>query len=428
MRGLSMVIATGLLLAACGDGGGDGGTTGSGGSTGTGGSSGGGTTPTQTGIQAMTQVNVAAGTGYFQDPYPIRLMGSALNSNLPTFSGTTKQLLTCSGALQPGCFAGSPVTLNSAAFSAQVAAAGSSIVTFENLNIYQDSGGTWQMAVTAILSRPDASSNWSVIVHATPTSPGGGIPTAWSPDAVLVGKLDQPFPDNYDGKYFQDSGTLYLIYNKQLVQGQEGVVAQAMLDAKTPATGDPVPLLEPETANGGYNSEIAYGLNQPSMIKLIETGNVTKINGKYVMTYSDGTYNRDSYKSGIAWSDTFLPPSGTYYKRVQKTDTAGVWGQANHAEILYLLQSQISQWPNYVATKVLAPGVPAIITDASGNYYLTFAGYDPSDAPTNTSGLYMGAKRRPYYVPLKVQVPTGSSVSGTAAQDLASWVTPVLAP
>jgi len=41
---------------------------------------------------------------------------------------------------------------------------------------------------------------------------------------------------------------------------------------------------------------------------------------------------------------------------------------------------------------VLAPGVPAIISDASGNYYLSFAGYDPSDTGTTVSGgAYKGS-------------------------------------
>lgn len=375
----------------------------------------------------MTLVDAASGTGYFEDPYPIHQLGSATTSGLPTFSGTTKQLLSCAGPLQPRCFAGGQVKLDSTAFAAQVTAAGSSVVTFENLNIFQDASGVWQMAVTAILSRPYAN-NWSVIVHARSTGTGNGVPAAWALDALLVGDLAKPAPDNYDGKYFADSGKIYLVYNKQLAVGQDGVVAQAMTTASIPAGGDPVTLLGPETADGGYNSELAYGLNQPSTIKLIETGNVAKIDGKFVMTYSDGTYDRPSYKAGIAWSDSFIPTAGTYYKRVQKVDSAGVWGRASRVEVVYLLQSQIAQWPNYVGSRVLAPGVPAIISDSSGAFYLTFAGYDPTDAPTNSSGLYKGSHRRPYYLALKVQIPAGRSVSGTSPQDLATWVTPVQAP
>lgn len=373
-------------------------------------------------IQPMTTVSVSAGTGYFQDPYPIHTLSASANG-LPTFSGTTKQLLSCSGQLQPDCFASTPVTVDFGSFKTQAQNAGASISSFGNLNIYQDSAGAWQMAVTANLT--NSSSSWHAILHAYPTSSNSGIPTAWMADALLIGSLSKPGTDDYDGKYFEDSGTLYLVYNKNVGTDQDGVVAQAMTTASQLATSDPVPLLGSETSDGGYNSELSEGLNSSSSVKLIETGNIMKIDGKYVMTYSDGTFNRPDYKSGIAWSDSFLPQSGTYYTRVLKTDTAGVWGQPGHAEVQYLLQSQIAQWPNYVASQVLAPGVPAIITDASGNYYLSFAGYDPSDAPTDSSGLYQGDHRRPYYIKLQVQIPSGATVSGTSPQDLVNWIQPV---
>jgi hypothetical protein len=409
----AIISASSLALLGCGS------------STSTSPSSG-GTEPSssQITIQPMTSVNVSAGTGYFQDPYPIHTIASSTTPGLPTFSGTTQQLLSCSGQLQPACFTSTKVTMDAGTFTAQTQAAGSSINNFEGLNIYQDSSGAWQMAVTAHLTN-SSSNGWNVILHASPKSTSSGIPTAWIADALLVGSLGTPDTDDYDGKYFEDSGTLYLTYNKNVGKDQDGVVAQAMVSASVPATSDPVPLLGPETSNGGYNSEYADGLNSSSSVKLIETGNITKIDGKYVMTYSAGTYNRPDYKAGIAWSDTFLPQSGTYYQRVQKVDTAGVWGQPGHAEVQYLLQSQIAQWPNYIASQVLAPGVPAIITDANGNYYLSFAGYDPSDAPINTSGLYEGPHRRPYYIKLQVQIPSGATVSGTSPQDLVNWVQPV---
>lgn len=129
--------------------------------------------------------------------------------------------------------------------------------------------------------------------------------------------------------------------------------------------------------------------------------------------------------TGIAWSDHVLPTTtGAYYKRVQKNDTAGVWGQPNHAEVQYLVQAQEAQWPNYVADQVLAPGVPSIVSDTSGQNYLVFAGYAPSDAPTQ-DGLYIGSHRRPYYVRPNVQIPQNATVDGTSALDLTNWVQPV---
>jgi len=349
------------------------------------------------------------------------------SSGLPTFSGTNPLLLSCPTQIQPDGFIPTPVTIDTADFKMRVENAGSTINNFENLNIYQDNTGAWQMALTAHLTSP-GKNPWNVIVHAYPKNPGAGVPTTWVPDSVLVGKLNVSATENYDGKYFEDNGTLYLLYSATLVKGaQTGIVAQPMVSAQIVNHNVlPIPLLGPETLNGGYNSEI-FNANSPTDpdLKLIETGNVMKIQGKYVMTYSDGSYNQPNYKSGIAWSDSFLPASGSYYTRVQKIDVAGVWGQPNHAEVQYLLQAQIPQWPNYVGKQVLAPGVPAIVNDANGNYYLTFAGYDPSDRGPDTSVNYTGTKRRPYYVKLQVQIPSNATVGGTSPLSLTNWIQPL---
>jgi hypothetical protein len=414
---LSAIISLGILtLSACSGGGS---------------SSDPGSSVSKIAIQPMTTVDAGAGTGYFSDPYPIQTLASA--STTPSFSGTTRKLLNCSGAVQPGCFTATSVTLDSSTFAQQAVAAGTSIKGFENLNIYQDSSGAWQMAVTARIAgpatNPPAKQSWNVIMHASPVSSSSGIPTSWVTDAILEGSLSTWAAGNYDGKYFDDSGTLYLVYSMNLPSGSNGIAAQAMQSATLKASSDPVPLLGPETSNGGYNSELFYGLNQSNTYKQIETGNITKVQGKYVMTYSAGGYNQIDYKAGIAWSDSFLPSSGAYYKRVQKVDTAGVWGQANHAEVVYLLQSQEAQWPNFVGDQVLSPGVPSIVSDASGHYFLVFAGYAPSDAPVlPTTGGYDGSHRRPFYVGLQVQIAQGATVAGTDAQVLANWIRPVSGP
>jgi hypothetical protein len=395
-----------------------------------------GQTPGKLVIEPMTTVNVTASQGYFQDPYPIHTLTTSSASGLPTFSGTTQSLLSCPTQIQPTCFTSTTVTVSHGIYDNGTLATTytSNIKNLENLNIYQDNTGAWQMAVTAhfISLKPvNPPSPWNVIFHASPTSSGSGVPTSWVLDSVLIGDPGISATENYDGKYFEDSGTLYLLYSATLVHGvATGIVAQPMLSASVvDHNAAPVALLGPETLNGGYNSEIfnANSTTNPGL-KLIETGNVAKIQGKYVMTYSDGSYNLPDYKSGIAWSDSFLPTSGTYYTRVQKIDTAGVWGQLNHAEVQYLLQAQMPQWPNYVADQVLAPGVPAIVSDASGNYYLTFAGYDPSDAPTDSSNDYLGAKRRPYYIKLQVQIPTNTTVGATSPLSLTSWIQPATTP
>ncbi|MDR5759076.1 hypothetical protein [Caballeronia sp. LZ035] len=381
-------------------------------------------------VQPMTNVMPSTHGGYFSDPYPIQQTKASASSTFPAFSGTTRQTLTCPGNLQPGCFAATANALDLSRVAPQAAAHGASITGFENLNIFQDSMGAWHMAVTVEINNPSApqgKTDWHVIMHAHPTSTAAGIPTAWTADSVLAGSLSGWAAGNYDGKYVEDAGTLYLVYSMNLADTYNGIAAQAMQSATTPASSAPVPLLGPETGNGAYNSELFYGLGQSNQYRQIETGNVTKIQGKYVMTYSVGGYNQPDYKAGIAWSDTFLPTSGGTYQRVQKMDTAGVWGQPNHAEVQYLLQSQEAQWPNYVADQVLSPGVPSIVSDTSGRYFLVFAGYAPSDAPTQ-SGLYIGSYRRPFYVGLDVNIPAGAVVGKTSPQDLASWIQPATTP
>ena len=403
-----------LMLSSCG-GDGNAGTTGPGDA--------GGNSPPGSGlpkpkivVQPMTSVNVGSNTGYFQDPYPIHTLQLGSNPGLPTFSGTNEQTISCAGEIKPECFTPASISLNPGPFTEQTAIAGSTINNFENLNIYQDNAGGWQMAVTAHLTKSGVTA-WNVILHARPTNASSAIPTAWIADTLLIGSLDTSASDNYDGKYFEDSGILYLIYNKKIGADQDGVVAQPMNSAMEIAPASPTPLLGPEIGEGGYNSELAYGLNQSNPAKLVETGNITKINGKYVMTYSAGTYNRSDYKTGIAYSDTFLPAAGTYYGRVQRLNSNGVWGQANHAEILYILQSQLPEWPNYVADQVLAPGVPSIVQDHNGVYYLTFAGYDPHDAPLNDKGLFNGAHRRPYYIKLDVKISSTGTVSDASLRN-----------
>ncbi|KJV33816.1 hypothetical protein [Luteibacter yeojuensis] len=381
-------------------------------------------------IQPMTTVDVAAHTGYFQDPYPIRTAPRNAKAGLPTFSGTTQQLLNCDGAIQPNCFTPTKVTIDPGPFTAKAAAAGVQINNFEGLNIFQDNTGSWEMAVTAHVKKIGGTgTGWNVIMHAHPLGTDAGVPTDWEADTLLVGDLATFAPNNYNGKYFQDDdGSLYLIYNKKVGEGQDAVVAQLMASPTAMTRRMPVPLLGPEMANGGHNSERAYGLDDPRNVRLIETGNVTKINGKYVMTYSVGTFNRPDYKAGIAYSDTFLPSSGHYYRRVAMPDVANIWGQPNHPEVVYLLQSQKPRWPNYVGKQVYAPGVPAIVSDGHEHYYLTFAGYDPSDAPTDDKGLYKGPHRRPYYVRLNVHVPQAGSADKASPMELAHWIEPAPGP
>ena len=379
---------------------------------------------------AITPLTTAAAqppTGYFVDPYPVHLAGFVNTHGLQFFSGTTREILGCPAVIDANCQSISPITVTPGVLDGQAAAKGSKLTTYDNLNIYQDAAGALHMAVTYYVTNPNFPNidNWTVIVHAHPVNPQ--LPTNWVADTLLVGSFSEPAKANYDGKYFVDGGTVYLVYSKNLSGApatHDGIVAQQMLSFTQPAASQPTTLLQPDDVNGGFNSEYFFTNHANNAFKLVETGNITEINGKYAMAYSTGAYNETDYKTGVAWSDTFLPEPGASYKRALKLDAAGVWGQPDHYEVQYLLQAQIKSWPNYVAGQVQAPGVPSIMQDGTGAYRLFFAGYAPTVKP-QAGGTFDGNYRQPYFIHLNVSIPAGATVTGTSNEELANWLTPV---
>jgi hypothetical protein len=387
-------------------------------------------------IEPMTAVNASAGTGYYSDPYPIHLTQPREPSVPQLFSGTTKNILSCSGTPQAECFQETPLTITvGKSLREQAQSQGATVAKpFINNNIYQDHNGQWHMATTLYVgsqTNPDEQ-HWTVILHAHPTDPDDSpVPTHWVADTLLVGSFAERANANYDAKYYEDSDNLYLIYSKRLapvtlsdgnVAQHDGIVAQLMDSATVPAGTAPTVLLRPATENGGYNSEYFFVHHQSNFFKLIETGNITKIRGKYVMAYSTGDFEEPDYKTGVAWSDTFLPQPGATYKRVLQRDSAGVWGQPDHMEVRYLLQAEKCAWPNYVASQVLAPGVPSLVKDKEGAWYLYFAGYAPA-ARLSSAGNFDPSRRRPLFAPLQIDIPSGVTVSATPTTALADWIT-----
>lgn len=384
------------------------------------------------GIQPMTTVTQSPRGGYFSDPYPIP--DPAGGSQPPAFSGSPKSILHAD-QLVPGAYTPEPITVTvSDGLAQQAAQHGATFqpgttapnVWSENNNIARLDDGSWHLATTLRVSNPAQpdTAYWTVVVHASPSGPGGDtIPTAWTADALLVGSYDTPVTANYCGKYVEDGGQLYLTYSKRLnpePNATNGIVAQPLADPSTLADASPTVLIQPESE--GLKSELFFGLTQPPNFRVTETGNVVRIGDIYVMTYSAGAFDRTTYKTGLAYSDSFLPAGGGTYQKVLDVDTTGVWGTPGATEVRYLLQAQEAGWPNYTADQVLAPGVPSIRL-VDGDWYLFFAAYQPDDAPTMPDGTFDPSYRRPYFLKLNVDIPAGTTVAGTSSYELAGWIT-----
>lgn len=399
-------------------------------------------------IRPITTVDITNHTGYFSDPYLVPFSGASSTY----ISGTTQKYLFCSGDLSPQCGQETPNSVDFSDMQTQAEQAGAQICSIAGLRPFQETSGLWDMVLVLHMDpigNCDASSHWNVLVHASPNTRSTTPPVSWTADAVLVGSFsDSSAQANYDGRYFEDSGQLYLIYVKSLSISPQrfGLVAQAMVSPTTLDSTGPVLLLQPNPDNNDpLNSEGYSGL--ANSFKLVESGNITKINGKYVLVYSAGQYDKKTYKAAVAYSDTFLPAAGETYRKVTMPDPSGVWGNTND-EVVYLLQSQEQNWTGYVASQVVAPGVATVVPVGPngsfwrawaprsrsgvatvapvgpGSWVLVFAGYAPNDTGSGPNGnTYLGSKRRPFYVDLNVSIPTDISVAQATETELASWIT-----
>ena len=204
-------------------------------------------------IEPMTKVNVMEHIGYFGDPYPIHLVPGG-DGERQYFSGTTAGMLQCTGHLRPGCYTTTPLTLKfSDTLHTAVRAAGNTFRAVINHNAYQENDGSWQMAVTLYV-HPNGSSTrrWTVIAHAHSEGPPSmSPPTSWVADKILVGSLSTFAYANYDGKYVEEDGKLYLIHSKRLISTpvqHDGIVAQEMTSPAEIAPGGPVVSLAPTLA------------------------------------------------------------------------------------------------------------------------------------------------------------------------------------
>ncbi|KAI1123203.1 hypothetical protein F5Y10DRAFT_270324 [Nemania abortiva] len=385
-------------------------------------------------IYPITQVNKANGTGYFSDPFHIPYEGS----QGVYISGTTHSYLECDTSLTPKCASRQNITYKTSEALMEQKGNRTHICGAAGIHPFQSGTGdkrSWDAVLTLhVQDNPDCEglTGWSVIVHAHPANSSAVDvpPKSWVGDKLLIGSFSSAEDANYDGKYFRTpSGELYLLYSKHKnsKSGKRvGVAAMPMDDPQTKQPGaNATFLLIPD--EDLRSEDYVEGNNS---FKLIETGNVRAINGKFVMAYSAASFFRKTYKVGVAYSDTFLPPqspSPQYYRKVLKANPDNLWGSPNK-EVYYLLQSdqKHANW-RYVGDQVLAPGVPTVASiGPDGDWVMTFAGFDPGDAPPrpNSNG-YVANHRRPYFININVNIPNDTSVAKATDAELQSWITPV---
>ncbi|KAF3057475.1 hypothetical protein CFAM422_012366 [Trichoderma lentiforme] len=380
-------------------------------------------------ISPVTNVNQGAKTGYFSDPFHV-VYQNATNLYI---SGTTHKYLTCSsGDLSAECASlGNNKYKTSSSLNQTAHAAGTTICGAAGIHPFQSKDRSWDALVTLhVQNNPKCNgiSGWSVIVHARSENPGPADlpPTSWVGDKVMIGSFSENVDANYDGKYFQTpDGQLYLVYQKQKSKKpkRDGVAAWPMDNPTTLRPGtNPTFLLLP-----GKNLKSENYVSGKGHFKLIETGNIHAINGKFFMAYSVGAYNRKTYKIGIAYSDTFLPAPGQQYRKVMKNNPDHLWDSKGKKEVYYLLQGEEKHdgW-HYIGDQVLAPGVPTVAQIGQNNsWVLLFAGYNPNDAPLKSgTDKFQANHRRPYFTKVNVDIPENISVKQATDEQLQSWITP----
>ncbi|PTB35091.1 uncharacterized protein TrAFT101_010733 [Trichoderma asperellum] len=381
-------------------------------------------------ISPVTNADPGAKTGHFSDPFHVVYQ----DAKDLYISGTTHKYLKCnSGDLSAGCASLLKNKYETGSALNQTAhAAGTKICGAAGIHPFQSKDRSWDALVTLhVQSKPkkcDGISGWSVIVHARSKNPGpaDSPPTSWIGDKVMIGTFSDNVDANYDGKYFETpDGKLYLVYQKQESKKpkRDGVAAWPMNNPTTLTPGSsPTFLLLPGEELNSENYVSGKG-----HFKLIETGNIHAINGKFFMAYSVGAYNRNTYKIGIAYSDTFLPAPGQQYRKVMKNNPDHLWDSKRKKEVYYFLQSEEKHdgW-HYIGDQVLAPGVPTVAQIGPNNsWVLLFAGYNPKDAPTKDgTDKYQASHRRPYFTKVNVNIPDNLSVKQATDEQLQRWITP----
>lgn len=371
---------------------------------------------------------------YFVDPYPIQTK-NGWGKKLPTFSGTRKRLLErCHAGKAIKCDASHKITVTfSKRLKRKVSDWSECEQKMKAFHPIQSNGPNhqWHMAL-AVKFTDSCHTNDGVNVafHARPRSanaPVNHVPRHWVITQRLVGHWNNANQKaGYNPRYHYDesSDRLFLIYIKA-GNGHFRIVAQRMKQKNFTSEfkGSDTRTLLATGLDGKPIASEEYKSHHHQRPRLVETANVRRIEGRYVMVYSTGSYRTDNYKIGLAYSDSFLPKKGHTYRKVECKDCAGVWGTKTKSEVSYLLQSQKRRAAHY-SNEVKGPGVGSMVR-AGHSWYLFFAGYRPGEHKVD--GLYPSSHRRPFSVPLKVAVRSKSEAGplrGVSDRALRGWVIP----
>lgn len=257
--------------------------------------------------------------------------------------------------------------------------------------VYRHRGGAFHAYATLHLGHFH-----TVIAHFVPRpgeswSPGRPI-TRWGLDRVLVGDVRRKDWFAYDAKVVADEdGAPYLVYVTR--RGRDNHIMARRLAAPDRLDPDDPPhtLLAPS----GLRSE---DRDEPGGMQLVEGPNLIRHGGRWILLYSVGDYHLASYKVGVAYSDRLIPPDGACYEKVLRRDDRRVWGeQDSRVEVVYVLQSQKADWPNYCADLVVGPGLGSVIQLEDGPWLL-FHGYRPSDTRRRPEERYV------FKLPLRIAI------------------------
>jgi hypothetical protein len=311
-----------------------------------------------------------------------------------------------------------------AGLQTQMAAAQVTLTNIQNVDIFQGDDGNWHAAVTVGVRSAAHPQHWTVIAHAHAERQAteDGPPAAWTADTLLVGDFRTPAAGNYDAKYYEEDGRLYLLYVRNARPApalRNEIVIQPMV-SYTQANGSPVVLLKTGDRYGDLASE--QFANTPA--KLVEAPWLALIGGKHALIYSTGSYLTAGYKAGVAWSDTLLPAGpDARYRKVLRPDPAKIWGSAGGVDVRYLVQSARPRWPDFVGGAVTGPGVAAAVQGPLGAWWLVFNGFLPGGLPAGSDGRIDGSRRAPFAIRLRAAVPQGRSVIDVTDDELATWLT-----